>query len=154
LYNIIPTTLGYESVLIGNHLQDCQRGLLPTSFGETNNVQGVTTCTNVKMEVLRLIHTCHAAPMPCRVNSPIPCHAPALFRQCRVLRETPRGSRKYPNCYSYSLTGWYASGKSLRGTPRCSRKKPKAGTSSICRVWTADANSQYHTMPIPRCAVA
>jgi len=23
---------------------------------------------------------------------------PALLRQCRFLRESPRGSRKYPNC--------------------------------------------------------
>jgi hypothetical protein len=27
-----------------------------------------------------------------------PCRAPALLRQCRVLHESPRGSRKYPNC--------------------------------------------------------
>jgi hypothetical protein len=43
----------------------------------------------------------HAAPMlfPCRaVNSHMPCRAPAMLRQCRPLRESPRGSRKYPNC--------------------------------------------------------
>ena len=41
----------------------------------------------------------HAVPLPCRaVNSHLPCRAPALLRQCRVLRESPRGSRKYPNC--------------------------------------------------------
>jgi hypothetical protein len=48
----------------------------------------------------------HAAPMPlpCRspampcVNSHMPCRTPALLQQCRVLRGTPRGSRKYPNC--------------------------------------------------------
>ena len=41
----------------------------------------------------------HAVPLPCRaVNSHMPCRAPALLRQCRVLRESPRGSRKYPNC--------------------------------------------------------
>jgi len=34
----------------------------------------------------------------------MPCRAPAMLRQCRVLRESPRGSRKYPNCYSNSLT--------------------------------------------------
>jgi hypothetical protein len=43
---------------------------------------------------LRLIHTCHAAPMPCRVNSHTACRAPAILRQCRVLRESPCGSRK------------------------------------------------------------
>jgi hypothetical protein len=32
------------------------------------------------------------------VNSHMPCCAPALLRQCRVLRESLRGSRKYPNC--------------------------------------------------------
>jgi hypothetical protein len=50
------------------------------------------------------MHTCYAAPMPCRVNSHMPCRAPAILRQCRVLCEIPRGSRKYPNCQSYSLT--------------------------------------------------
>jgi hypothetical protein len=48
--------------------------------------------------LLSLIHTCHAASMPCRVNSHMPCRAPAILRQCRVLRESSRGSRKYPNC--------------------------------------------------------
>ena len=78
---------------------------------------------------------------------PLPCRAPALLRQCRVLRESPRDSRKYPNCYSNSLTDrlfssvllplftvvgmdrcedWYASDNNLRGTPRGSRKKPNA----------------------------
>jgi len=40
---------------------------------------------------------CPCCPMPC-VNSHMPCRSPALLRQCRVLRESPRGSRKYPNC--------------------------------------------------------
>ena len=31
-------------------------------------------------------------------SMPCPCRAPALLRQCRVLRESPRGSRKYLNC--------------------------------------------------------
>jgi ribosomal protein L37AE/L43A len=39
----------------------------------------------------------HATPMPC-VNSHMPCRAPALLLQCRVLCESPLGSRKYPNC--------------------------------------------------------
>jgi len=30
-------------------------------------------------------------------SMPCPCRAPVLLRQCRVLRESPRGSRKYPN---------------------------------------------------------
>jgi hypothetical protein len=96
----------------------------------------------------------HAAPMPfpCRslampcVNSQEPCRAPALLRQWRVLRESPGGSRKYPNGESSGLTDcpfctvllplftvigmdrcvkeWYASDNKLRGTPRGSRKKP------------------------------
>jgi hypothetical protein len=33
----------------------------------------------------------------------MPRRAPALLRQRRVLRESPRGSRKYPNCQSNSL---------------------------------------------------
>jgi hypothetical protein len=101
-----------------------------------------------------LIHTCHAVPCrvnlhipcraiakPCRVNSHIPNCAPAILRQCRVLRESPRGSRKYPNCLSYSLTNWYASDNNLRGTPRDSREKPNADSSPTCRLWTADTNS-------------
>jgi hypothetical protein len=40
---------------------------------------------------------CHYPAMPCRINSHKPCHALAIFWQCRVL-ESPRGSRKYPNC--------------------------------------------------------
>jgi hypothetical protein len=92
----------------------------------------------------------HAIPpaMPC-VKSHMPCRAPALLRQCRVLRESPRGSRKYPNSYSNSLTDcllcrvliphftvvgmdrceedWYACDNNLRGTPRGNRKKPTAG---------------------------
>jgi len=41
----------------------------------------------------------YAVPPPGRaVNSHMPCRAPAMLRQCRVLRESPRGSRKYPNC--------------------------------------------------------
>jgi len=34
----------------------------------------------------------------------MPCRAPALFRQYRVLRECPHGSRKYPNCQPNSIT--------------------------------------------------
>jgi len=26
------------------------------------------------------------------------CRTPAMLQQCRVLRESPRGSRKYLNC--------------------------------------------------------
>jgi hypothetical protein len=89
--------------------------------------------------LLRLIYTYHAVPMPlhCRVNSHMPCRASAILRQYRVLRESPRGSRKYPNC----MWEWYASGNNLRGTPRGSQKKPNAGRSPTCRLWTADANS-------------
>jgi hypothetical protein len=102
---------------------------------------------------LRLIHTCHAAPMPCRVNSHMPCRAPAILRQCRVLRESQRCSR---NIRTAILKVWYAS-DNLRGTPRGSRKKPNAGRSPTCRLWPADANSHMscHAMPMPMqcCAV-
>ena len=41
----------------------------------------------------------HAVPLSWHaVNLHMPCHAPAMLRQCRVLRDSPRGSRKYPNC--------------------------------------------------------
>jgi len=92
----------------------------------------------------------HAIPLPCcAVNSHVPCRDPATLRQCCVLRESARGSRKYLNCYSNSLTYhlfchvllplftvvgidrceevWYASDNNLRGTPRGSWKKPNAG---------------------------
>jgi hypothetical protein len=45
-------------------------------------------------------------PCPCRAAFILrmPCRAPSMLRQCRVLHESPRGSRKYTNCYSNSLT--------------------------------------------------
>jgi hypothetical protein len=90
---------------------------------------------------------CRSPAMPCRVNSHMQCRSPAVLRQCHVLRESPRGSRKYPNCQSYSLTtDWYASDNNLRGTPCGSRKTPNAGRSPTCRLWMADANSH---MPCP-----
>ena len=47
----------------------------------------------------------HSMPCPCRaVNSHMPCRAPAMLRQCSVLCESPRGSQKYPNSWSNSLT--------------------------------------------------
>jgi hypothetical protein len=65
-----------------------------------------------------------------KANSHMSCRAPAILRQCRVLRESPRGRRK----------------------------KPKAGRSPTCRLWTADANSYIpcstHFAPMPRCVVA
>jgi hypothetical protein len=96
--------------------------------------------------------------MPCRVNSHMPCRTPTILIQRRVLRESPRGSRKYPNFASYSLTYWYASDKKLRGTPRGSRKKPNAGRSPTCCLWTANADSNIpchdHVTPMPRFAMA
>ena len=100
---------------------------------------------------------CRSPAMPC-VNSHMPCRSPALLQQCRALRGSPRGSRKYPNCQSNSLTDrlfcsvliplfavvgmdrcevWYASDNNLRGTPRGSRKKPNAGRQSTGRLSTA-----------------
>ena len=93
----------------------------------------------VILPCLALIHTCHAAP---------------LLRQCRVLRESPRGNRKYPNCQSNSMIhrlfcsvllplftvvgmdrceeDCYASDNNFRGTPHDSRKQPKAGRQPAC----------------------
>ena len=95
---------------------------------------------------------CLYPPMPC-VNSHMPCRAPALLRQCRFLRESPHGSRKYPKwvtdrlfcsmllpLFSSSMIDgvWFNTGhlhlrlvciwKQLRGTPRDSRKKPNASS--------------------------
>jgi hypothetical protein len=102
----------------------------------------------------------HAVPMPCPCRAhafPLPCRAHALLRQCCVLRESPCGNRKYPNCYSKSLTDrlfcsvllplftdvgmdrcegdWYASDNNLQGTPRGSRKKStRAGSpQAVCQ---------------------
>jgi hypothetical protein len=50
-------------------------------------------------------HILRRAPaMPCPANSHIPCCAPTILRQFRVLRKSPLGSRKNPNCYSNSVT--------------------------------------------------
>ena len=46
---------------------------------------------------------CRSPAMPC-VNSHMQCRAPALLRQCLILRECPHDSRKYPNCWSNSVT--------------------------------------------------
>jgi hypothetical protein len=89
---------------------------------------------------------CRFPAISCRVNSRMPCRNPAILRQYRVFHENPRGSRKYSNCYSYSLTDRYASDNNLRGTPCGSRKMPNMGWSLTCRLWTADANSY---MPCP-----
>jgi hypothetical protein len=80
--------------------------------------------------------------MPCLSHAvPLPCRAPVIFRQCRALRESLCGRRKYATCWSYSLTDWCASDNKLCGTPRGNRKKPNAGRSPTCRLWTTDANS-------------
>jgi hypothetical protein len=101
---------------------------------------------------------CRSPAMPCLVNSHMPCRAPAILRHYRVHRKSPRGSRKYLNYLSYSLTDWYVSDNKLRGTPRGSRKKPNAGRSPTFCLKTADANSHMpchaHVAPLPRCAVA
>jgi hypothetical protein len=84
----------------------------------------------------------HTVPLPCRAALiHMPCRAPSILRLCCVLRERPRGSRKYPNCLSYKLTYWYAYDKNLCGTPRDRQKKSNVGRSPTCRIWTADANS-------------
>jgi hypothetical protein len=72
-----------------------------------------------------MLRPCRSPAIPCRVNSHMPCHThatplschsmpcPAILRQWRVLRESPRGNRK----------------------------KPNVGRSPTCRLWTADAYS-------------
>jgi hypothetical protein len=94
-----------------------------------------------------------------RINSHMPCRAPALFLQCRVLRESPRGSQKYPNYWSNSLIDhpfcsvllplftvigtdhceedWYASDNNLCGTPRGSWKKLNTGRQTTGHLSTA-----------------
>jgi len=108
-------------------------------------------------------HPCCSLAMPF-VNSHMPCHAPLLLQQCRVLRENPRGSRKYPNCWSNSLTDhlfssvllplftvvgmdrceedWYASDNNLHGTRVV-----------VGRSWTRAGNPQAVSRR-PCCAVA
>jgi hypothetical protein len=79
--------------------------------------------------------------MPCRFNSNMECRAPAILRQCRVIRESPTGSRKCRNRKSYSLMDWYVSDNNLRGTPRGSRETTNAGRSPTCRLRSAHDNS-------------
>jgi hypothetical protein len=87
-----------------------------------------------------------------KANSHMPCRAPTILRQCRVLRESPE-SRKCPNCYSYSLTDFYASDNNFREIPCGSRKKPNVG------MWAGRSHAVFgrqmlihthHGMPIPR----
>jgi hypothetical protein len=60
-------------------------------------VQPPTQCT-LKADSHIACRT-YYVPLPCRVvNSHMPSRGPAMLRECRVLRESPRGSRNNPNC--------------------------------------------------------
>ena len=65
--------------------------------------------------------------MPCRTNLHVPCCAPAVHRQCRDLRESPRvaGRTRTTN----------------RETPHGSWKKPNPEISPTRRRETEDVNS-------------
>jgi len=58
------------------------------------------TCEwNFSSRLLKLIHIHHAVPLPCpSAISHTPWCAAGMFWQCRVLRESVRGSRRNPNC--------------------------------------------------------
>ena len=58
----------------------------------------------------------------------MPCRAPAVFRQCRVLRASPRATEKVRTAN--------------RGSPHGSRKKPNLGRYT------------YNAVPMPFCIVA
>jgi hypothetical protein len=76
----------------------------------------------------RLIHTCHAAPLPFSDSA-------VSFVKVRVVSGNVRtASRTVKRTGKLLIT-------TIRGTPRGSRKKPKAGRSPTCRLWTANANS-------------
>ena len=83
----------------GNFNQRCYK----TSIREMKTTNQWPTLTAVQhltpkgRSTHRMPRPCRSPAMPC-VNSHMPCRAPALLRQCRVLRECPHGSRKYPNC--------------------------------------------------------
>jgi hypothetical protein len=81
-------------------------GVLFSLMGEKNNdplLCCFTLCCDFRKITFKYIHkanshmACHSPAMQ-YVNSHMPCRAPALLLQCRVLRESLRGSRKYPNC--------------------------------------------------------
>jgi hypothetical protein len=105
-------------------------GSVPSAFWDMLNWGAVDRI--LWMGVLCLVTWC-VAMMACRAPA-------AILRQWRVLRESPRGSWKYPNCKSYSLWIVYASDHILRGTPRGSQKNPNVGRSPTCRLWISDAN--------------
>jgi hypothetical protein len=44
------------------------------------------------------VRSCQLASVPVKANSQMPCRSPAILRHCNALLESPRGSRKYPNC--------------------------------------------------------
>ena len=69
----------------------------------------------------------HKPAVPFRANSHMTCCAPAVLRQCRVLRESPRVAGKIRTAN--------------RGTPRGGRKKPNVGRSPTGRGETVDVNS-------------
>jgi hypothetical protein len=91
-------------------------------------------------------HPCCSPAMPCCVNSHMPCRAPAILRQCCVLRESQHGSRKVLQF------DWYASDYNLRRTPRGSRKKPNAGRSPHAACGRPTLIHACHAMP--HCAMA
>ena len=74
-----------------SRLWNHQSGLLRNAEGRHLKADWHITCRAYAVSMpfpchaVPLIHTCHTAP-------------PAMLRQCRVLRESPRGNRKYPNC--------------------------------------------------------
>jgi hypothetical protein len=76
-----------------------------------------------------LIHTCHAAPLPCSDSA-------VSFVKVRVVAGNIRTASLFCSVLLplFTVVGmyrcekdWYASDNNLRGTPRGSRKKPKAG---------------------------
>ena len=69
----------------------------------------------------------HAPAVLCRENSRMPCCAPVVLRQCRVLRESPRIAGKFRTAN--------------RKTPRGSQMKPKLDRSPTGRREKGDVSS-------------
>jgi hypothetical protein len=85
-------------------------------------------------------------PLPCRVNSHMPCRAPAILWQCCVLRESPRGRLKYPNCWFTVTT--FVELRVVAGRNRRRAGRPHDVSGRPMLILT------YHAVPTPRCAVA
>jgi hypothetical protein len=100
------------------------------------------------MAAVRLIHTCHAAPMPCRVNSHMPCRAfsdsVVSFVKVRVVG----GNIRTASEIGMLLVTTFVELRLVAGRSRTRAGRPHAVSGRSMLFHT------YHAVPMPCCAVA